>query len=203
MAAVEAVAVVAAVGEMVVEEAEGEILPVAEVTALWRLPLILVVEVEVALMVRRVLPQLYCWGVLFLILCVLWLHKAWPIFLLAWYVSLSIVFLYSLTLIRLLPSIDDIIELTQFRTEEAVQVGAAIDPQGKRRQAGEEATVMVLGDSVSTCVSAPVRRVVRRRDLRSADLSGDAIELLRRRQRKRLLWSVVPSLSQSKCAAKY
>jgi hypothetical protein len=101
---------------------------------------------------------------------------------------------------------DDIIELTQFlsvRTEAAVQAGAAIDPQGKRRQAGKGATVMVLGDSVSTCVSAPVRRVVRHRDLRSADLSGDAIELLRRRQRKRLLWSGVPSLSQSKCAAKY
>ena len=45
-------AVVAAV--VAVEEVEGEILPAAEVTALWRLPLILVVEVEVALMVRRV-----------------------------------------------------------------------------------------------------------------------------------------------------
>lgn len=60
--AVEAVAVVAAVVAAVVEEAEGEIMRAAEVTALWRLPLILVVEVEVALMVRRVLPQLYCWG---------------------------------------------------------------------------------------------------------------------------------------------
>ena len=99
---------------------------------------------------------------------------------------------------------DDIIELTQFlsvRTEAAVQAGAAIDPRGKKRLAGEGATVMVLGDSVSTCVSAPVRRVVRRRDLRSVDLSGDAIELPRRRERKRLLWSVVPSLSQSKCTA--
>lgn len=54
--AVEAVTVVAAVvaAVVVVEEVEGEILPAAEVTALWRLPLILVVEVEVALMVRRV-----------------------------------------------------------------------------------------------------------------------------------------------------
>ena len=59
--AVEAVAVVA----VVAEEAEGEILPVVEVTALWRLPLILALEVEVALMVRRVLPQLYCWGYFF------------------------------------------------------------------------------------------------------------------------------------------
>ena len=52
----EAVTVVAAVvaAVVVVEEVEGEILPAAEVTALWRLPLILVVEVEVALMVRRV-----------------------------------------------------------------------------------------------------------------------------------------------------
>ena len=49
--AVEAVTVVAAVVAAVVEEVEGEILPAAEV---WRLPLILVVEVEVALMVRRV-----------------------------------------------------------------------------------------------------------------------------------------------------
>ena len=56
---------VAVVAEMVVEEAEGEILPVVEVTALWRLPLILALEVEVALMVRRVLPQLYCWGYFF------------------------------------------------------------------------------------------------------------------------------------------
>jgi len=70
--AVEAVAVVA----VVAEEAEGEILPVVEVTALWRLPLILALEVEVALMVRRVLPLLYCWGLLFLILRVLWLHNA-------------------------------------------------------------------------------------------------------------------------------
>ena len=46
--AVEAVTVVAAVVAAVVEEVEGEILPAAEV------PLILVVEVEVALMVRRV-----------------------------------------------------------------------------------------------------------------------------------------------------
>ena len=99
---------------------------------------------------------------------------------------------------------DDITELTQFlsiRTEEVVQAGGAIDPQGKSLLAEEGATVIILGDSVSTCVSAPVRRVVRRRDLRSVDLSGDAIERLRRRQRKRLLWSVVPSLSQSKCSA--
>jgi len=128
-------AVVAAV--VVVEEVEGEILPAAEVTALWRLPLILVVEVEVALM------------------------------------FLSI------------------------RTEEVVQAGGAIDPQGKSLLAEEGATVIVLGDSVSACVSAPVRRVVRRRDLGSVDLSGDAIERLKRRQRKRLLWSVVPSLSQT------
>ena len=66
--AVEAVAVVA----VVAEEAEGEILPVVEVTALWRLPLLL----ALALMVRRVLPLLYCWGLLFLILRVLWLHNA-------------------------------------------------------------------------------------------------------------------------------
>jgi hypothetical protein len=82
--AVVAVAVVAAAEGMVVEEAEGKILPVAEVTALWRLPLILAPEVEVALMVRRVLPQHYCWGVLFLILCMC--------------------FLYSLSLIRLISS---------------------------------------------------------------------------------------------------
>lgn len=101
---------------------------------------------------------------------------------------------------------DDIIELTQFlsiRTEEVVQAGGAIDPQGKSLLAEEGATVIVLGDSVSACVSAPVRRVVRRRDLGSVDLSGDAIERLKRRQRKRLLWSVVPSLSQSKCSAQY
>ena len=58
---------VAVVAEMVVEEAEGEM-----VTALWRLPLLL----ALALMVRRVLPLLYCWGLLFLILRVLWLHNA-------------------------------------------------------------------------------------------------------------------------------
>ena len=63
--AVEAVTVVAAVVAAVVEEVEGEILPAAEVVEevegeilpaaeVWRLPLILVVEVEVALMVRRV-----------------------------------------------------------------------------------------------------------------------------------------------------
>lgn len=132
-----------------------------------------------------------------------WLHNAWPIVVGAvcftFYCLFVLTYTYSSSFIN-----DDIIELTQFqRIEEVVQAGAAIDPQGKSLLAGEGATVIVLGDSVSTCVSAPVRRVVRRRDLRSVDLSGDAIERLRRRQRKRLLWSVVPSLSRSKCAAKH
>ena len=60
--AVEAVTVVAAVVAAVVEEVEGEILPAAEVVEevegeilpAAEVPLILVVEVEVALMVRRV-----------------------------------------------------------------------------------------------------------------------------------------------------
>ena len=65
------------------------------------------------------------------------------------------------------------------------------------RVAEEGATTIVLGDSASICVSALVRRDVRHRGLRSVDLSGDAIALPRRRQRRRLPSNAALSLSQS------
>lgn len=67
------------------------------------------------------------------------------------------------------------------------------------RVAEEGETTIVLGDSASICVSALVRRVVRHKGLRSVDLSGDAIALPRRRQKRRLPSSAVLSLSQSEC----
>ena len=79
----------------------------------------------------------------------------------------------------------------------------AVTALPSERLAEEEAMAMLRGGSAPICASVLVRRVVRHRGLRSADLSGDAIALPRRRRRRRLPSSAVLFLSLSEYTMKY